>query len=217
MKKQIQNKKLKQSSRTWLQRQLNDPYVERAKKEGYRSRAAFKILEIQEKFKIIKKNDIVIDLGAAPGGWSQIASKMCKKVVAIDLIDMDSFPNVDFIKGDFLDETSIEKIKAILPTGKADVILSDMAPNTCGIKKVDHLRIMNLVEAVIEFAKETLNIGGNMVAKVFQGGTESELLKELKKHFEKIVHFKPQSSRKDSSEIYLIALGFREIDSIFPK
>ena len=209
LKEQIKNRKLKKSSREWLRRQLDDPFVAKAKKEGYRSRAAFKILEIQDKFKIFNKNSIVIDLGAAPGGWSQVISQIVQKIIAIDLLEMDPIPNVDFIKGDFTDELNMKKLEELLPDKKADVVMSDMAPNTCGIKKVDHLRIMGLLEIVYDFCKNILNPGGTMIAKVFRGGAENEFLNELKKHFSKIIHFKPNSSRKESPEIYIIAMGYR--------
>lgn len=208
MKDKVHNKKLKESSRKWLQRQFSDPFVAKARAVGYRSRAAFKILEIQEKFKLVDRNSIVIDLGAAPGGWSQVISKICKKVIAMDLLDMDPIPGVDFIKGDFLDEKNISKIKEMLSDNKADIIISDMAPNTCGIKKVDHLRIMGLLEAIFEFCQSSLKEGGSMIAKVFQGGAEQDFLKAINQRFKKVIHFKPNSSRKESPEIYLIATGF---------
>jgi len=209
LKETIRNKKLKKSSRDWLQRQFNDPFVILAHKEGYRSRAAFKILEIQKKFKIINKDSIGIDLGAAPGGWSQVIAKMCKRIIAIDLLDFEPIPNVDFIKGDFLEESVIEKIKSLLNEQKADVIMSDMAPNTCGIKKVDHLRITNLIEEVFNFSKTILKPEGNLVLKTFQGGASNQLFVEINKAFKKVTYFKPNSSRKESPEIYLIALGYK--------
>ncbi|MDR1391450.1 MAG: RlmE family RNA methyltransferase [Holosporales bacterium] len=213
MKERVKNKRLKKSSRSWIERQLNDQFVLKAKKEGYRSRAAFKILEIQNKFNIMNNKSIVIDLGAAPGGWSQVVSQISKKVIAIDLLDMEPIPNVDFIKSDFLDESSIDLLKKMLPGRKADVVMSDMSPSTCGIKKVDHLRIINLVEAVYEFCQTSLNQGGMMIAKLFQGGADIELLSDLKKNFNKVIHFKPNSSRKESSEIYLIAVGYKGTSS----
>ena len=188
MKDTIKNKKLKKSSRDWLQRQINDPFVAQAKKEGYRSRAAFKILEIQEKFKIITKDSIVIDLGAAPGGWSQVISKKCKRIIAIDLLDFEPIPNVDFVKGDFLEEASIEKIKSLLEEQKADVIMSDMAPNTCGVKKVDHLRIMNLIEEVFYFSQIVLKPGGNLVLKTFQGGASGALFSDINNSFKNVMN-----------------------------
>jgi 23S rRNA (uridine2552-2'-O)-methyltransferase len=204
----IQNKKLKGSSRKWVTRQLKDPYVALAKKHGYRSRAAFKLLEINEKFKIFKKSDVVIDLGAAPGGWSQVLSKLCRKVVAVDLLPMDPLPNVEFFVGDFSDEDTTQKIESLLCEEKADVILSDMAPQTCGIKKVDHIRIMSLVEEVFEFSKMFLKEGGTLVVKVFQGGAEKDLLCNLKKNFEMVRHYKPSASRKESVEMYIVASNF---------
>ncbi len=206
----IKNKKMKESSKKWLMRQLKDPFVALAKKHGYRSRASFKLIEINKKYKILKKDHIVIDLGAAPGGWSQVASKICKSVIAVDLLDMPPISNVDFFVGDFLDEKTINTLQQKLDNQKVDVILSDMSPKACGIKKIDHIRIMNLVEEVFEFSKMFLKDGGVMVVKVFQGGTEKSLLLELKKFFDKVAHFKPQSSRKESVEMYLIALGFRQ-------
>ena len=209
MKEKIIKKKLKDSSRKWLIRQMNDPYVADAKKKGYRSRASFKIIEIQDKYKIFNKNSLVVDLGAAPGGWSQIVSKVAKKVVAIDLLPMDQLPSVEFFQGDFLDPSNTEKIKELLDGHLADVIMSDMAPSTCGIQKIDHIRIMNLIEEVFEFCNDVLNQNGSMITKVFQGGTEGNLLRELKKKFKNVHHFKPNSSRKESSEMYLICIGFK--------
>lgn len=209
MRDKIRNKRLKQSSKNWLQRQINDPFVAKARQKGYRSRAAFKIIEIQKKFKIIDKSSIVLDLGAAPGGWSQVIAEIAKKVIAIDLLEMSPIPNVEFINGDFTDPENMEKLKDLLPDGKANVIVSDMAPNTCGIGKVDHIRIISLLEEVYNFCKTVLSPEGILVTKVFQGGAEATLLKEMKLHFRKIVHFKPSSSRKESPEIYLIAIGFK--------
>lgn len=206
----IKNKKMKESSKKWLIRQLKDPFVALAKKQGYRSRASFKLIEINKKYKILNKDHIVVDLGAAPGGWSQVASKICKRVIAVDLLDMEPISNVDFFMGDFLEENTINTLKQQLNDQKANVILSDMAPKTCGIKKIDHIRIMNLIEEVFEFSKMFLADGGTMVVKVFQGGTETSLLLELKKFFNKVTHFKPESSRKESVEMYLIAIGFRQ-------
>jgi 23S rRNA (uridine2552-2'-O)-methyltransferase len=204
----IQNKKLKESSRKWITRQLKDPYVALAKEHGYRSRAAFKLLGINEKFKIFKKSDVVIDLGAAPGGWSQVLSRFCRKVIAVDLLPMDPLPNVEFLIGDFLDENTVQGIKSLLNNEKADVILSDMAPHTCGIKKVDHIRIMSLAEEVFEFSKLFLNGGGTLVVKIFQGGAEKNLLDNMKKSFEKVCHYKPNASRKESVEMYIVASNF---------
>ena len=202
------------SSQKWLQRQLNDPYVARAKREGWRSRAAFKLLEIDDKVKLLKPGGRVVDLGAAPGGWSQVASQRVKaeegkgKVIAIDLLEIDPVPGVDFAQMDFLTDDAPDRLKAMLG-GEADVVLSDMAANTTGHKATDHLRIVGLVELAIDFARQVLAPGGSFVAKVFQGGTEGTLLAELKRDFATVRHVKPQASRADSSELYVVATGFR--------
>ena len=199
------------SSQKWLERQLNDPYVARAKREGYRSRAAFKLLEIDEKYRILKPGQRVVDLGAAPGGWSQIAAKVVGpkgKVVGIDLLPIDPMPGVEFIELDFLDESAPGKLIDMLG-GPADVVMSDMAANTTGHKKTDHLRIIGLAEAAIYFAREILAPGGAFIAKVFQGGTENQLLADLKRDFAVVRHVKPAASRADSAELYVMATGFR--------
>jgi 23S rRNA (uridine2552-2'-O)-methyltransferase len=199
------------SSQKWLERQLNDPYVARAKREGYRSRAAYKLLEIDEKYHLLKTGQRVVDLGAAPGGWSQIAARKVGpkgKVVGIDLLPIDPMPGVEFIELDFLDESAPGKLIEMLG-GPADVVMSDMAANTTGHKKTDHLRIMGLAEAAIYFAREILAPGGVFIAKVFQGGTESELLADLKRDFAVVRHVKPAASRADSAELYVMATGFR--------
>lgn len=199
------------SSQKWLERQLNDPYVARAKREGYRSRAAFKLLEIDEKYNILKPGQRVVDLGAAPGGWSQIAAKKVGpkgRIVGIDLLPIDPMPGIDFIELDFLDESAPGKLIELLG-GPADVVMSDMAANTTGHKKTDHLRIIGLAEAAIYFAREILAPGGVFVAKVFQGGTESQLLTDLKRDFAVVRHVKPAASRTDSAELYVLATGFR--------
>lgn len=201
------------SQQKWLERQINDPYVARAKREGYRSRAAYKLLEIDAKHKVLKPGDRVVDLGAAPGGWSQVAvakvgAPARGKVVGIDILDMDSVPGMDFARIDFLDPEAPEKLKAMLG-GPADVVLSDMAANTTGHKQTDHLRTMNLVEAAAEFAREVLAPNGRFLAKVLAGGTERELLARLKKDFREVKHVKPPASRSGSSELYVLAAGFR--------
>ncbi len=202
------------SSQKWLERQLNDPYVARAKREGYRSRAAYKLLEIDEKFRLLKPGQRVVDLGAAPGGWSQIAAKRVGsadgkgRVVGIDLLPIDPLPGVEFIALDFLDETAPQKLIEMIG-GRADIVLSDMAANTTGHKKTDHLRIMGLAEAAVHFARDILAPGGAFVAKVFQGGTENQLLADLKRDFATVRHVKPAASRTDSSELYVLATGFR--------
>ncbi len=203
----------KLSSKLWLERQLNDPYVARAKREGLRSRAAYKLSEIDDKARFLKKGARVIDLGAAPGGWSQVAAKRVGapgqgRVVAIDVLAMDALPGVEFLQLDFLDPSAPEKLKAMLGRG-ADVVLSDMAANATGHAKTDHLKIVALVEAAAEFAREVLKPGGSFLAKVLQGGTEAELLALLKRDFASVKHVKPAASRPDSAELYLLATGFR--------
>lgn len=204
-------KKRTQSSRDWLLRQLNDPFVQKAKQSGYRSRAAFKLLEIDEKYKILKPGSRVIDLGAAPGGWTQvIAQKVLPKgvIVALDLQDIVPFSEqVQIIKGDFEEDDVQQQLAEYM--NEADVVVSDMAAPACGIPAVDHLRIGNLLEAAINFATHHLAKNGVFVAKVLMGGTEVELLKLLKSYFSQVQHFKPNSSRKDSAEMYVIAKGFK--------
>jgi 23S rRNA (uridine2552-2'-O)-methyltransferase len=201
------------SSRLWLERQLNDPYVGRAKREGYRSRAAYKLIEIDDKHRLIKPGARVVDLGAAPGGWSQVAAKRVGegRVVAIDLLPMDAIAGVEFLQLDFLDPSAPEKLKALLG-GKADVVLSDMAANATGHRQTDHLRIMALAEAAADFAREVLAPGGAFLCKVLQGGTEATLLAQLKRDFSIVKHVKPAASRADSAELYLLATGFRASD-----
>jgi 23S rRNA (uridine2552-2'-O)-methyltransferase len=198
----------KTSSTLWLKRQLNDPYVDKAKKEGYASRAAFKIIELDQRVKLLKKGMKIVDLGAAPGGWSQVAAKKGCTVVAIDLLAMDAIAGVDFIQMDFMDDDAPDKLKAML-NGPADVVLSDMAPNTIGHKATDHIRIMAVVEAAYYFATEVLKPGGAFVAKVFQGGAQNEILAEMKKRFKVVKHIKPPASRQESSEQYVVATGFK--------
>ena len=202
------------SSQKWLERQLNDPYVARAKREGYRSRAAFKLLEIDDRYHLLKPGQRVVDLGAAPGGWSQIAAARVGslngkgRVVGIDLLEIEPMPGVEFIQLDFLDESAPQRLIDLLG-GPADLVMSDMAANTTGHKKTDHLRIIGLAEAAIHFAREVLAPGGGFVAKVFQGGTENQLLADLKRDFAVVRHVKPAASRADSSELYVLATGFR--------
>jgi 23S rRNA (uridine2552-2'-O)-methyltransferase len=203
----------KLSSKLWLERQLNDPYVARARREGLRSRAAFKLMEIDDKAHFLKKGARVIDLGAAPGGWSQVAAKRVGapaqgRVIGIDLLAIDPLPGVEFIQLDFLDPSAPDKLKAMLG-GPADVVLSDMAANTTGHRKTDHIKIVALVEAAAEFAREVLAPGGTFLAKVIQGGTEAALLAALKRDFAIVKHVKPLASRSDSAELYLLATGFR--------
>jgi 23S rRNA (uridine2552-2'-O)-methyltransferase len=205
------NRKL--SSKLWLDRQLNDPYVARAKREGMRSRAAFKLSEIDDKARFFKRGARVIDLGAAPGGWSQVAVKRVGapqrgRVVAIDVLAMDPLPGVEFAQIDFLDPAAPGILKIMLG-GRADVVLSDMAANATGHRKTDHIKIVALVEAAVEFACEVLAPGGTFLAKVLQGGTEVALLGPLKRDFTTVKHVKPAASRSDSAELYLLATGFR--------
>lgn len=201
-------KRRKTSSTRWLQRQLNDPFVQEAQRLGYRSRSAFKLQEIDDKVKILKRGIKVVDLGAAPGGWCQVAAEKGAKIVALDILPMDELPDVESIEIDFMDDKAVDMLVAALD-GSADIVMSDMAPNTTGHKQTDHIRIMILIEAAYEFAVDVLNPGGTFIAKVFQGGAQHELLARIKKDFKSVKHFKPDSSRKESSEQYLIARGFR--------
>lgn len=200
------------SSTKWLQRQLNDPYVQKAKAKGYRSRAAFKIAELDDKFKFFKPNMVVVDLGAAPGGWCQVAMERCKgssTVVGIDLLPIDALTGVTLLEMDFMEDDAPEALCAHLPEGKADIVISDMAPNASGSPSLDHLRIMGLVETAADFAYQILKPGGHFVSKVWQGGTERDTLRELQKRFGKVRHAKPASSRKGSSETFLVAMDFK--------
>lgn len=202
------------SSQKWLERQLNDPYVARAKREGYRSRAAYKLLEIDEKYKLLKPGQRVVDLGAAPGGWSQVAAGKVGRadgkgrVAGIDLLPIEPLPGADFVELDFLAPEAPERLIEMLG-GAADVVLSDMAANATGHKRTDHLRIMGLAEAAAEFARQVLAPGGTFLAKVLQGGTEGALLADLKSDFSTVRHVKPAASRADSAELYVLATGFR--------
>ena len=203
------------SSQRWLERQLNDPYVAAAKREGWRSRAAFKLIEIDDKYRILKPGQRVVDLGAAPGGWTQVAALRVKaaegrgQVIGIDYLPVDSIAGATILELDFLDEDAPAKLKALLRDGGADVVLSDMAAPTTGHASTDHLRIMGLAEAAAEFAAEVLAPGGAFLAKVFQGGTERALLDMLKRNFAIVRHVKPKASRADSAELYVLATGFR--------
>lgn len=203
----------KGGSTRWLNRQLNDPYITRAEKEGMRGRAAYKLIELNEKLDFLKKDQVILDLGAAPGGWCQVATNLGAKVVAIDLIEIDELSGVDFIQMDFMDEEAPDILRDMVrkynSDGLVDVVLSDLAPNTTGHKQTDHLRIMAVVEAAYYFAKETLRPDGLFIAKVFQGGAQNTLLAEMKKDFTTIKHIKPPASRKESSETYMIAIGFK--------
>lgn len=214
--------RLKLSSKLWLERQLNDPYVAQAKRDGLRSRAAYKLIEIDDKYHFLKPGISVVDLGAAPGGWSQIAAKRVGaadgrgKVVAIDLLEMPEIVGVDFAQLDFLHAEAPARLLAMIG-GKVDVVLSDMAANTTGHRKTDQLRIVGLVEDAAAFACDVLKQGGTFVAKVFQSGADATLVTQLKRDFVTVKHVKPASSRKDSSERYVLAMGFRGIAAATPE
>ena len=206
--------RLKLSSKLWLERQLNDPYVTRAKREGLRSRAAYKLIEIDDKFHFLKPGVTVVDLGAAPGGWSQVAAKRIGvasgkgRVVAIDLLEMPEIAGVTFAQLDFLADTATERLIALME-GRADVVMSDMAANTTGHRKTDQLRMVGLIETSAAFAAEVLKPGGTFLAKTFQSGADAELMVQLKRDFSSVRHVKPAASRQDSSERYVLAMGFR--------
>jgi len=196
------------SSKLWIERQINDPYVREAKIKGYRSRAAFKLIELDAKFNLIKKNALVVDLGCAPGGWVQIALKNgAARVVGIDILPVEPVGRADLIEMDFMDEKAPGKLKDMLGASP-DVVLSDLAANTTGHRKTDHLKTVALVEAAAQFAMDVLKPGGSFVTKVFQGGAEGRLLEILKKNFKTVKHAKPKSSRAGSPEMYLVAQGF---------
>lgn len=210
----ITNPKISQkpSSAAWVRRQLADPFVERAKKEGFRARAVYKLSGIDEKLHILKNGQIVVDLGAAPGSWSQWVRKNFPKsrVIAMDLLDIAPIPGVDFYKGDFTAGAAEKWLREKIG-GKADIVLSDMAPNTTGHQKTDHLRQSVLLEYALDFAAKNLRPGGAFVAKVFAGGTTPALLSELKKYFAEVKHIKPAASRKDSVEMFVVGVGFRNL------
>nr|WP_103224123.1 RlmE family RNA methyltransferase [Roseibium marinum]POF29448.1 23S rRNA Um-2552 2'-O-methyltransferase [Roseibium marinum] len=207
----------RESSTRWLSRQLNDPYVRRAKIDGYRSRAAYKLIEIDDRHKLLKPGYRVVDLGCAPGGWCQVAAQRVQssidapKVVGIDYLDMDHVRGATFLKKDFLDDDAPAALMEALG-GKPDVVLSDMASPTTGHKQTDHLRTTYLFEIAIDFARRNLVPGGSFLAKVFRGGTENTLLLDLKREFKTVSHLKPPASRKESPELYVIAKGFRGSD-----
>jgi 23S rRNA (uridine2552-2'-O)-methyltransferase len=206
--------KRKLSSKLWLERQLNDPYVAQAKREGFRSRAAYKLIEIDDKYHFIRPGMTVIDLGAAPGGWSQIAAKRVGaaggkgRVIAIDLLEMPEIVGVTFAQLDFLADDAPARLIGMMD-GRADVVMSDMAANTTGHRKTDQLRMVGLVEAAAAFAADVLKPGGTFLAKTFQSGADAELMTQLKRDFTSVRHVKPASSRQDSSERYVLAMGFR--------
>jgi 23S rRNA (uridine2552-2'-O)-methyltransferase len=203
------------ASTRWLQRQLNDPYVEEAKRRGYRSRAAFKLIEIDDKYRFLKPGMTVVDLGAAPGGWSQIAVERVGavegrgQVIAVDLSAIEKLPGVAVLALDVSAENALATINAQLKGGSADVVLSDMASPATGHRATDHLRVIALVEAALDLAEDVLKPGGTFLAKVFQGGAGGELVARLKRSFAKVQHVKPKASRPESPEVYVLATGFR--------
>lgn len=207
----VPKKNRKASSKLWIERHINDPYVQRAQAEGWRARAAFKLIELDEKFGLLKRGLKVIDLGAAPGGWAQVALKHgVGKIVGIDLLPIDAMPGATFIEGDFLDPARADEVLALLGA-KPDLVLSDMAANTTGHARTDQIKTGALAEAAADFAMEHLAPGGAFVTKAFQGGVDSELLARLKGAFEQVRHAKPPASRAESVEIYLVAQGFRGV------
>ena len=236
MKVRVKNSKHIGSSRVWLERHLNDPYVQASKRDGWRSRAAYKLIEVDDKYKVLKPGQQVIDLGAAPGGWSQVAAQRVRsvatdavtdadpggktglaktgqvktgQVVAIDYLAFDPIPGVEIVEMDFTHDGVEEHLKRLLRDGRADIVLSDMAAPTMGHTSTDHLRIMGLAEIAYAFASDILTPGGAFLCKVFQGGSEGELLKTLKRDFATVRHIKPPASRAESAELYVLATGFR--------
>jgi 23S rRNA (uridine2552-2'-O)-methyltransferase len=203
------------ASTRWLQRQLNDPYVEEAKRQGYRSRAAFKLIEIDDRHRLLKTGGVVIDLGAAPGGWCQVAAARVKaaqgngKIIAADLTDIEPVPGVTFMQVDVTDADAGQMIRDALGGARADVVLSDMAASSTGHRQTDHLRVVALAEAALDIAEDVLKPGGVYLAKVLQGGASGDLLTRLRQDFAKVAHVKPKASRQDSSEVYVLATGFR--------
>ena len=197
------------ASQHWLVRQLNDPYVVAAKAQGWRSRAAFKLIELDDRYKLLHRGVRVVDLGAAPGGWSQVAvHREAGQVVGLDLLPIDPIPGATFLEGDFNDPDMPGRLQALLG-GPADLVLSDMAPNTTGHGATDHIRIVALAELALDFACQVLAPGGAFIAKVFQGGAERQVLETMKRRFATVRHAKPAASRKESSELYVVATGFR--------
>jgi len=210
------------SQKQWLERQLNDPYVAEARKLGYRSRAAFKLSEIDDKYHFLKPGGRIVDLGAAPGGWSQVAVERVKakdgkgRVIAIDMHGMDAIAGVTIFHKDFLDDDAPQTLIEALGGEKADVVMSDMAAHATGHRQTDHLKIMALAEAGFDFATDVLKEGGTFLAKVLRGGTEGEMLKLMKQHFATVRHVKPSASREDSAELFVLAMGFRNTHSVIP-
>ncbi|MBX2806914.1 MAG: RlmE family RNA methyltransferase [Hyphomicrobiales bacterium] len=208
-------KRRKISSTRWLERQLNDPYVAAAKRDGYRSRAAFKLAEIDDQYKLLKPGAVVVDLGAAPGGWSQVAAERVKPdvaggaVIAMDLSEIDALPDVDFLHGDFMDPDAPDRLFSALGGRRVDAVVSDMAAPATGHRQTDHLRIMGLCEAALDFALDVLAPEGAFLCKVLQGGTSNDMLTTMKQSFKTVRHVKPKASRADSAELYVLATGFR--------
>jgi len=200
------------SSKQWLRRHVSDPYVKRSKQEGYRSRSAYKLLEVDERDKLFRPGQVVVDLGSAPGGWSQVAAKKAGAqglVIAIDLLEMEAIPGVEFIQGDFTRKAGLEAVKAALGARKADLVLSDMAPNFTGIPMTDQARSMELAEMALEFARLHLKSDGALLVKTFQGSGHQEYLQALRRNFAKVLVRKPESSRGESAEQYLLARGLK--------
>ena len=203
------------SSKQWLERQLNDPFVAEAQRLGYRSRAAFKLVQLNEKFGLLRPDCVIVDLGAAPGGWSQVAGALVRperggRVLALDILEMEPLPGIIPICGDFTDPAMVDRLRRDLPDG-ADLVLSDMAEPTTGHARTDHLRILRLAELALDFAEQVLRPDGNFVVKLFQGGGEKAILDRLKRNFTRVKHAKPAASRKDSAETYVVAQGFRAL------
>ncbi len=203
------------SSTRWLDRQLNDPYVAEARRLGYRSRAAFKLIEIDDRLRLLRPGQTVVDLGAAPGGWTQVALERTRametggRAIALDLLEIDPIPGAEILQGDFLDLETVGSLERAVGEAAVDLVLSDLSPSTTGHKATDHLRIVALAEDALDFAGRVLKPGGAFVAKVFRGGADGDLLKRVRARFETVRHFKPPASRPDSAETYLIARGFR--------
>jgi 23S rRNA (uridine2552-2'-O)-methyltransferase len=200
------------SSASWMSRHLSDPFVKQAQKDGYRSRSAYKLVELNEKDKLIRPGMRLLDLGSAPGGWSQVAGKLVGdkgRVLATDILPMDSLKNVDFIQGDFTDDAIVQKLLDWLGGGKFDLIISDIAPNVTGISSADQASSIHFLELALDTVRRTLKPGATFVAKMFQGSGSDQYVKELRAHFDKVVIRKPEASRKESREVYLVAKGFK--------
>jgi 23S rRNA (uridine2552-2'-O)-methyltransferase len=200
------------SSASWMSRHLSDPFVKQAQKDGYRSRSAYKLIELNEKDKLIRPGMRLLDLGSAPGGWSQVAGKLVGdrgRVLATDILPMDSLKNVDFIQGDFTDDAIVQQLQDWLGGGRFDLIVSDIAPNVTGISSADQASSIHFLELALDTVRRTLKPGATFVAKMFQGSGSDQYVKELRKHFDKVVIRKPEASRKESREVYLVAKGFK--------